>query len=82
MKVFEVKTLNDIVIHKDHFIELFKEDRKIDIMIKGIDTHTKLLLKHDEENKINLNKEIYDTLHEMPQKFCKFEEYIRIIKLW
>ncbi|CAG9322601.1 unnamed protein product [Blepharisma stoltei] len=81
---FDGKSLNDIVLYRENFICIFREDRKLDIMIKSLDFHTKNMINCDEDNEyLRKNKEIEENpMKKLPKCYCVIEDYIRMIKKW
>lgn len=54
LSIFEAENINELQIDKENFINIFKDDKKIDIILKNLDFYCKSMLKDEEDKKVAL----------------------------
>lgn len=93
ISTFNVQDINDIVMDKEAFVNLFKGDKKTDMIMLNLNTHCKAMLKEEEGKKLAqqvANKRQssfmsqYSIVAEKPieKPYPTIEEFIRLIRKW
>ena len=94
LSIFEAENINELQIDKENFINIFKDDKKIDIILKNLDFYCKSMLKDEEDKKVALRaafRRQTTIFHHsalipsepFPEKiYPTIEEFTRLIRKW
>lgn len=88
--MFHCKDTDLIVVEREEFVNMFREDSKTDRILKYLDLNTKTFAKRTEKAKSPNRSEtappeqLYKNNYETAPKliYCKIEGYIRMLKVW